>query len=173
MLNVRIIGAGMILLAGYLSGICILAPAREHIKLLEEGNYLFSLMDSGIRNRKILLPDLADEISKKADSIWKDFFSELDRALNEYSDTELTVLFGDLLEKCTGEYFSGEERDIYIRFGDVMFSGDPELMRTNTARLSSELSDHIAELKSELKERSKAVRIFCISISLFVVILLI
>ena len=45
-------GAVLIIMAGYLTGLWILRPYKEHIALLQEGNHLFCLMDSEVRHRK-------------------------------------------------------------------------------------------------------------------------
>ena len=59
------IGAGLVLTAGYLLSQYLINPAVQHLKMLEEGELLFRILESEIRNLKTPLPELFGEISRK------------------------------------------------------------------------------------------------------------
>lgn len=71
---VKLTGCGLILLAGILTSFYLLRPLSHKIRLLEEGEYLFRLMESGIRYHKEVLPELFYQLGKKAKTPWQIFF---------------------------------------------------------------------------------------------------
>ena len=46
----------------------------EHIRLLEEGELLYRILESEIRNTRTPLPLLFGELSERTDSLWHNFF---------------------------------------------------------------------------------------------------
>lgn len=71
---IKLIGCGLIIGAGILTSFELLKPYRNKIKLLEEGEYLFRLMESEIRFHHEILPKLFYELSLKTQTRWKVFF---------------------------------------------------------------------------------------------------
>lgn len=169
----KLIGAGLLLAAGYLAGIWILKPSKEHIALLQEGSFLFRLIETGIRHRKVPLPELFGQISEKTDSLWHLFFSEMKEKLEEGSDTELRALFKQVLEKYMGEKLTKEELILFLQFGEGILTGDMQFQRSNINQISLELEKTVAALKEQFTGRSRVVRIFCLSVSILIVIILI
>lgn len=70
----KLLGSCLILLAAFLSGLKILEPAGEHIRLLEEGDLLYRILESEIRNTGTPLPLLFGEMSDRTNTLWHDFF---------------------------------------------------------------------------------------------------
>ena len=64
----KLLGACFILMASYLFG------DAEHIRLLEEGELLYRILESEIRNTRTPLPLLFGELSERTDSLWHNFF---------------------------------------------------------------------------------------------------
>ena len=58
-------GAFLLLVSGYLLSRRLAEPGMRHVELLEEGEYLFRLLESEIRNAKIPLPELFADISRR------------------------------------------------------------------------------------------------------------
>lgn len=71
---VKIFGGCLLLIAAYLTGIKIMEPAAEHIRLLEEGDLLYRILESEIRNTRTPLPLLFGELSERTDTCWHNFF---------------------------------------------------------------------------------------------------
>lgn len=71
---VKLFGACLLLLAAYLAGLKIMEPAAEHIRLLEEGDLLYRILESEIRNARTPLPLLFGELSDRTDTLWHNFF---------------------------------------------------------------------------------------------------
>ena len=46
---VKILGGSLVLIAAYLFGMKLMEPAAEHIRLLEEGDLLYRILESEIR----------------------------------------------------------------------------------------------------------------------------
>lgn len=70
----KIVGACFIMVAAYLSGLQIMQPAAEHIYLLEEGDLLYRILESEIRNTRTPLPLLFAELSDRTNTLWHNFF---------------------------------------------------------------------------------------------------
>ena len=71
---VKIFGGCLLLLAAYLAGLKIMEPLAEHILLLEEGDLLYRILESEIRNTKTPLPLLFGELSDRTSTLWHNFF---------------------------------------------------------------------------------------------------
>ena len=71
---VKLFGACLLLLASYLAGLKIMEPAAEHIRLLEEGDLLYRILESEIRNTRTPLPLLFGELSDRTNTLWHNFF---------------------------------------------------------------------------------------------------
>ena len=71
---VKLFGACLLLLAAYLAGLKIMEPAAEHIRLLEEGDLLYRILESEIRNARTPLPLLFGELSDRTNTLWHNFF---------------------------------------------------------------------------------------------------
>ena len=59
---VKILGGSLVLIAAYLFGMKLMEPAAEHIRLLEEGDLLYRILESEIRNTRTPLPILFGEL---------------------------------------------------------------------------------------------------------------
>lgn len=70
----KLFGGCLILLAAYLSGLKIMEPGAEHIRLLEEGDLLYRILESEIRNTATPLPLLFGELSDRTNTLWHNFF---------------------------------------------------------------------------------------------------
>lgn len=70
----KLFGGCLILLAAYLAGVKIMEPAGEHIRLLEEGDLLYRILESEIRNTGTPLPLLFGELSDRTNTLWHNFF---------------------------------------------------------------------------------------------------
>ena len=68
----KLLGACFILMASYL--LKIMERDAEHIRLLEEGELLYRILESEIRNTRTPLPLLFGELSERTDSLWHNFF---------------------------------------------------------------------------------------------------
>ena len=62
---VKILGGSLVLIAAYLFGMKLMEPAAEHIRLLEEGDLLYRILESEIRNTRTSLPILFGELSDR------------------------------------------------------------------------------------------------------------
>ena len=62
---VKILGGSLVLIAAYLFGMKLMEPAAEHIRLLEEGDLLYRILESEIRNTRTPLPILFGKTFKK------------------------------------------------------------------------------------------------------------
>ncbi len=71
---VKILGGCMILIATYLFGLKIMEPEAQHIQLLEEGDLLYRILESEIRNTGTPLPILFGELSDRTKTLWHNFF---------------------------------------------------------------------------------------------------
>lgn len=71
---VKLFGACLLLLAAYLAGLKIMEPVAEHIRLLEEGDLLYRILESEIRNTRTPLPLLFGELSDRTSTLWHSFF---------------------------------------------------------------------------------------------------
>lgn len=71
---IKLFGACLLLLAAYLTGLKIMEPTAEHIRLLEEGDLLYRILESEIRNARTPLPLLFGELSDRTNTLWHNFF---------------------------------------------------------------------------------------------------
>ena len=71
---VKILGGSLVLIAAYLFGMKLMEPAAEHIRLLEEGDLLYRILESEIRNTRTPLPILFGELSDRTNTRWHNFF---------------------------------------------------------------------------------------------------
>ena len=53
---VIILGGSLVLIAACLFGMKLMEPAAEHIRLLEEGELLYRILETQIRNTRTQLP---------------------------------------------------------------------------------------------------------------------
>lgn len=70
----KLVGGCLLLFAAYLLGLKIMEPASEHIRLLEEGDLLYRILESEIRNTRTPLPLLFGELSDRTSTLWHNFF---------------------------------------------------------------------------------------------------
>ena len=70
----KLFGSSLILFAAYLFGLKIMEPAAEHIRLLQEGELLYRILESEIRNTGTPLPLLFGELSERTNTLWHNFF---------------------------------------------------------------------------------------------------
>lgn len=70
----KLAGISLIFLAGYLAGLKIMEPSADYIRILEEGNLLFRILESEMRNTKTPLPVLFHNLSGKTETKWRVFF---------------------------------------------------------------------------------------------------
>lgn len=167
------IGAGLVLLAGFLLSQYLMTPSLEKIHLLEEGELLFRILESEIRNCKIPLPELFLELSKKTDSVWHDFFLDLSRELKNKTDFEFTESFERLLSCYTSPIFSEEERQIFLNVGRNLISDDFLYQRKTMEHFSAQLKKCLDEKKKVFQTQKKVSRAVCLSMSALIVIILI
>ena len=71
---VKILGGSLVLIAAYPFGMKLMEPAAEHIRLLEEGDLLYRILESEIRNTRTPLPILFGELSDRTNTRWHNFF---------------------------------------------------------------------------------------------------
>ena len=70
----KLAGTCFLLIASYLSGLKIMEPFAERIRLLEEGNLLYRILESEIRNTRTPLPLIFAELSDRTNTRWHNFF---------------------------------------------------------------------------------------------------
>lgn len=70
----KLLGACFLFIAAYLSGLKIMEPSVEHIRALEEGELLYRILESEIRNTRTPLPLLFAELSDRTNTRWHNFF---------------------------------------------------------------------------------------------------
>ena len=72
---VKILGGSLVLSCRpMLFGMKLMEPAAEHIRLLEEGDLLYRILESEIRNTRTPLPILFGELSDRTNTRWHNFF---------------------------------------------------------------------------------------------------
>ena len=62
------------MISGMIFGMKLMEPAAEHIRLLEEGDLLYRILESEIRNTRTPLPILFGELSDRTNTRWHNFF---------------------------------------------------------------------------------------------------
>lgn len=70
----KLLGTVFLFIAAYLSGLKIMEPSAEHIRVLEEGELLYRILESEIRNTRTPLPLLFAELSDRTSTRWHNFF---------------------------------------------------------------------------------------------------
>ena len=73
---VKILGGmpAFFMISGMIFGMKLMEPAAEHIRLLEEGDLLYRILESEIRNTRTPLPILFGELSDRTNTRWHNFF---------------------------------------------------------------------------------------------------
>ena len=102
---VKIFGGCLLLLAAYLAGLKIMEPLAEHIRLLEEGDLLYRILESEIRNTKTPLPLLFGELSDRTSTLWHNFFFELSITLSKNTEESFQIIYERLLKKIWKDKF--------------------------------------------------------------------
>lgn len=169
----KILGIIFIMAAGYLFSQRLIGPMVSHMKLLEEGEFLFRFLESEIRNSKTPLPELFSQISSRTDSAWHDFFQDLSNALKECSDFEFTDEFDRLLTFHMSKIMPEEERMIFFNAGRNLLSDDLIFQRKSMDQLSIQLRDCISKMHESLKIQKKVYQALCLSISALIIIIFI
>ena len=167
------IGAGLVILSGYLLSQYLVNPVREQIIILEEGELLFRILESMIRNRKIPLPELFLQLSRKTDSIWGDFFLAFSQKLQNNTDVEFAESFEQLLISYTSRFLTEEERQIFLNVGRNLLSDDLLYQRKTMEQLSVQLTNCLEEKKKNFLNQKEVSRAICLSMSALIVIFLI
>lgn len=167
------IGAGLVLTAGYLLSQYLVHPAEEHLYMLEEGEVLFRILESEIRNLKTPLPELFLEISMKTQSSWHDFFSDLSSELKQYGDYEFEDIFERLLVFHTSQTLTEEERQLFLNAGRNFLSDDLTYQGRAIGQLSDQLNKCMEEKREKLKNQKKVYRALCLSMSALLIIILV
>ena len=165
------IGAGLVLTAGYLLSQYLINPAVQHLKMLEEGELLFRILESEIRNLKTPLPELFGEISRKTESIWHDFFLDLSEELKNCVDCEFADIFERLLVFHTSQILTEEERQLFLNAGRNFLSDDLTYQKRAIDQLSDQLNKCMEEKREKLKNQKKVYRALCLSMSALIVII--
>ena len=158
-------GAFLLLVSGYLLSRRLAEPGMRHVELLEEGEYLFRLLESEIRNAKIPLPELFADISRRTGSLWKGFFADLSEEMKEERD----FAFGDEFERLLTE----EEQILFLRAGRNLLSDDLTFHKNTSEQLSREIREHVSGMKKRLDSQKKVYQALCLSMSALIVIILI
>lgn len=169
----RWMGAFLLLAAGYLLSRRLAEPEMRHIELLEEGEYLFRLLESEIRNAKIPLPELFLDIGDRTNSLWKAFFTDLSTEMKGSAD----VAFADEFERLLCFHFSQalteEEQNLFLRAGRNLLSDDFVFHKHTSEQLSEEIREQVSGRKKRLDSQKKVYQALCLSISALIVIILI
>lgn len=95
---VKILGGSLVLIAAYLFGMKLMEPAAEHIRLLEEGDLLYRILESEIRNTRTPLPILFGELSDRTNTRWHNFF-ELSITLTKNTEESFLTIYERLFKK--------------------------------------------------------------------------
>lgn len=169
----RWFGAFLLLVSGYLLSRRLSEPAMRHVEILEEGEYLFRLLESEIRNAKVPLPALFAEISCRTDSIWKDFFAELSKKMQDGGDFTFSEEFERLFSIHLAETLTDEEQNLFLRAGRNLLSDDLVFHKNASEQLSLEIREHVAVMKKRLDSQKKVYQALCLSMSALIVIILI
>ena len=168
----KIFGGCLLLLAAYLTGLKIMEPAAEHIRLLEEGDLLYRILESEIRNTRTPLPLLFGELSDRTDTRWHNFFFELSIALSKNTEESFLAIYERILEKTWKETFSKEEQNLFLNAGRNLLSDDMDYQREEIKQLSLYLNKKIYQMKKDYTDKKKVVRISCLCMGTLAVILL-
>ena len=152
--------------------LCILRPWKEHVELLQEGCFLFGLLESGLRKAKIPLPELFGQIAERTESKWHLFFGEMQQILGKGPDIELSLLFEQILKKNLSMTLPLEEIRLFSQFGRGILTGDMVFQKHNLEEISSVIHNIEGDLRKQLSDRTKVIRVFCFSMSLLIILFL-
>jgi len=169
----RWLGGLLILTAGYLSGNVILRPQREHIELLVQGSFLFRLLESGMCYHMIPLPELLGQMEIRSASPWRDFFREVRISLCAGPDEGFSRIFERVLRKHMGRMLAPEEMEMFLQLGEGIITQDLQFHSENSQRILSAIEKRTDMLREQLRQRSKAVRVSCMAVSILIIIILI
>lgn len=168
----RWIGSLLILLSGYLCSIWFMRAPRDHLSFLMDGQFLFHMLESEMRNAGKPLPELMKMLSDRTDTPWKNFFYAMGDQLQKGNDVELTELFDSMLDHQLASSLPPEEKDLFSQIGRGLFSDDLSFHRKNIQIVSDRLGTIIAEKRQELQNQTRVCRVLCLSGSALLVILL-
>ena len=165
-------GAFLLLAAGYLLGRKLVEPEIRHVELLTEGEFLFRVLESEIRSKKVPLPELFEAVSRRTDSLWKDFFAALSEELRQGGDLTFAEVFAQKMERYLSGTLTGEEQRMFVQAGRNLLSDDLVFHREASEKLSEDIRRHVAEKEKELDSRKKVLMALCLSGAALLVILL-
>lgn len=168
----KILGIMLVLVAGYLFSIQLMEPSRVRMRLLEEGEYLFRLLESEMRNAKTPLPQLFFELGSRTATPWGKFFAELSGELQNKTDCSFTDQFERLLTFYFSAVFRKEELDLFFQVGRNLLSDDLFFHQDTTRQLSEKIQMHIVQMKESVDKQKKVCQALCLSASALIVIIL-
>ena len=169
---VKILGGCLLILASYLAGLKIMEPAAEHIRLLEEGDLLYRILESEIRNTRTPLPILFGELSDRTNTRWHNFFFELSIELSKNTEESFLAIYERVLEKIWKEKLSEEEQRLFLNAGRNLLSADMDYQKEEIKQLSTYLNEKVSQMKKDYTDKKKVVLISCLCIGILAVILL-
>ena len=129
-------------------------------------------LESEIRNAKVPLPALFAEISCRTDSLWKDFFAELSKKMQDGGDFTFSEEFERLFSIHLAETLTDEEQNLFLRAGRNLLSDDLVFHKNASEQLSLEIREHVAVMKKRLDSQKKVYQVLCLSMSALLVIIL-
>ena len=169
----KLLGAILILTSGYLISRQMMKPSLHHFLLLKEGDNLFRILESEIRNQKTPLPELFQNISERAQTEWKAFFADFYKSMNGQEDFLFSAEFERLFTVHLSEYFSEEEESLFLQAGQNLFSPDLLFQKNNIARLSEHLNRMLIQQREDAEKQNRAYLALCLSASALIIIILI
>lgn len=169
----KLLGACLVLAAGYLAGLCLMEPARRHLAFLEEGEYLLQLLESELREERLPLPELFALLGSHSTGEWSAFFLELSQTLRGREDRQLFALWEQTLQSTTSGILRKEEQALFAQAGKCLFSADRHFHENTLEGLSRRLQEHNNALRHSLQEKNKVCRAMCLSLSALLIIILI
>lgn len=168
----KIAGALLVFVAGYLLSRQLMEPSLRHLRLLEEGEFLFRIMESEIRNSKKPLPELFYDISQRTESLWKVFFFDLSEELKKSGDLEFADEFERLLTFHLSSDLTQEEMGLFFQAGRNLLSDDLLFHKKAAEQLSEEIQKQTAVMQKRLENQKKVYQAVCLSMSALLVIIL-
>ena len=169
----KLLGAILILTSGYLISRQMMKPSLHHVQLLKEGDNLFRILESEIRNQKTPLPELFQNISERAQTEWKAFFADFYKSMKGQEDFMFSAEFESLFTVHLSEYFSEEEESLFLQAGQNLFSPDLLFQKNNIARLSEHLNRMLIQQREDAEKQNRAYLALCLSASALIIIILI
>ncbi len=133
-----------------------------------------SVSGAGIRDpqQKVPLPELFEAVSRRTDSLWKDFFAALSEELRQGGDLTFAEVFAQKMERHLSGTLTGEEQRMFVQAGRNLLSDDLVFHREASEKLSEDIRRHVAEKEKELDSRKKVLMALCLSGAALLVILL-